>query len=243
LEESLEVAVPDKHSFTPDGAHRIGVNFAGDCQESVETFLRIKRLIIARYPGTAVGIRLDIGSNSIANPTSSNRMLVLHSSAESVRIPDWIEVIHADDFCSYPNLRDVIAGLQREIDGFRNCRKLERVELSRSVEVVGWDAFSVDEDEGGRGAEVGRARRPISMMAGYEAWLRRRRRGCHVFIAGKGPEEVENCQVALSGIISDLTAKCGGGNVHDLGVVEVTTSSVFNIHYPRYAADLENMDS
>jgi hypothetical protein len=47
-EDSLEVAVPGKHVFTPDGAPRIGVDFAGDCQGSVETFLRIKRLIEAR---------------------------------------------------------------------------------------------------------------------------------------------------------------------------------------------------
>jgi hypothetical protein len=60
----LEVVVPGKHIFTTDGAHRIGVDFAEDCQGKVETFLGIKRLIEARYPGGAVGIRLDIGSDS-----------------------------------------------------------------------------------------------------------------------------------------------------------------------------------
>jgi hypothetical protein len=113
----------------------------------VETFLHIKRLIDARYVGAAVGIRLDIGSGSIAIPTDSNHMLVLHSAAESLRIPDWIEIIHAEDFGFCPNLREIIAGLQREIGGFRDCRKLKRVELSRSVEVVGREAFSGDESE------------------------------------------------------------------------------------------------
>jgi hypothetical protein len=68
-------------------------------------------------------------------------------------------------------------------------------------------------------------------------WLRRRRRGCQVFITGKGPEKEEKRQIALSGIISHLIAKCGG-NVHDRGVVEITASSVFDTNYSRDAADL-----
>jgi hypothetical protein len=87
-EDSLEVAVPDKHVFTPDGAHRMGFDFTGDCQGSVETFLRIKGLIEARHAGAAVGIRLDIGDSSVAIPIDSNRMLVLYSAVESLRIPD-----------------------------------------------------------------------------------------------------------------------------------------------------------
>jgi hypothetical protein len=110
-EDSLDVAVPGKHVFTPDGAHRIGVDFAEDCQGSVETFLRIKRLIDSRYAGVAVGIRLDFGSNSVAILSDTNRMLVLYSSAESLRISDWIEIIHADDVRLCPNLRGVFAGL------------------------------------------------------------------------------------------------------------------------------------
>jgi hypothetical protein len=43
-------------------------------------------------------------------------------------IPDWIEVICADDFCFGPNLCELIPGLQKEIDGFRDCRKLEHFE-------------------------------------------------------------------------------------------------------------------
>jgi hypothetical protein len=67
-------------------------------------------------------------------------MLVLYSSAESLRIPDWIEVIRAADFCFCPNLREVIVGLQREIDGFCDCPKLERVELFQSVEFGGMES-------------------------------------------------------------------------------------------------------
>jgi hypothetical protein len=47
--DSLEVAVPGNHVFTPDGAHRIGVDFAGDCQGRAETFLCIKRVIESLY--------------------------------------------------------------------------------------------------------------------------------------------------------------------------------------------------
>jgi hypothetical protein len=64
----------------------------------------------------------------------------------------------------------------------------------------------------------------------------RRRRGCHVFIAKRGPKTEEKPQVALSGIISYLTAKCGG-NVHDTGVVEVIASSFFGSFYTRNAAE------
>jgi hypothetical protein len=87
-EDSLEVAIPGKHVFTPDSTHCIHVDFARDCQGSVETFLCIKRLIEARYSGAAVGIHLDIGSGSVAIPTNSNQRLVFYSSAESLRIPD-----------------------------------------------------------------------------------------------------------------------------------------------------------
>jgi hypothetical protein len=240
-EDWLEVVVPDKHVFTPDGAHRIGVDFAGNCQGSLETFLRIKRLIEARYVGAAVGIRLDIGSGSIAIPTDSNHMLVLYSAAESLRIPDWIEIIHAEDFGFSPNLRQIIVGLQREIGGFHNCRKLERVELSRSVEVVGRSAFSADQDESDRGTERRRGCRPIFLMAGDGVWLRRRRRGCQIFLARKGSKKEENHQSALSGIISYLTAKCRG-NVHDRGVVEITASSVCSTNSPQNASNLENQD-
>jgi hypothetical protein len=145
-EDLLEVTVPGEHVFALGSAHRIAVHVTGDCQGSVDTFLRIKRLIEALYTGDAVGIRLDIGSGSVAIPTDLNRILVLYSSVESLRISDWIEVIHADDFRFCPNLREVIADLQREVGGFRDCRKLESVDLSRLVEVVGRGAFSADED-------------------------------------------------------------------------------------------------
>jgi hypothetical protein len=171
----LEVAVSGKHVFTPDSAHRISVDFAKKCQGSAEISLRIKRLIETVYAGAAVGIRLDIGSGSVAIPADTNWMLVLYSSAESLRIPDWIEVIHADDFRFCPNLREVTAGLQREIDDFRDCRKLERVELSRSVEAVRKGAFSAEEDEGGSGTEAERAHRPLFPTAEEESWLRRSR--------------------------------------------------------------------
>jgi hypothetical protein len=90
--------------------------------------------------------------------------MVLYSSVESLRIPDSIDVVRAEDFRFCPNLREVIAGLQREIGGFHDCRKLERVELSRSVEVVGSGAFSLDED------------RCQVFIAGDESWLWRKRR-------------------------------------------------------------------
>jgi hypothetical protein len=238
----LKTVVPGKFVITPDGAHRIAVDFAEDCQGSVETFLGIKRLIEVRYAGAAVGIRLNIGRSSVAIPTDSNRMLVLYSSAESLRIPDWIEVIRADDFRFCPHLREVIAGLQREIDGFRDCQNHERVELSQSIEVIRRGAFSADEVGGGRNTKAERVRRPLFLEAGKESWLRRRRRGCQIFIAGKGPGKEEKDQVALSGIISYLTTKCGG-NVHDRGVVEITASSVSNRYYPQNAADLGNWNS
>jgi hypothetical protein len=37
-EDSLKVAVPGKFVVVPDGAHRIAVDFAEDCQGSVESF-------------------------------------------------------------------------------------------------------------------------------------------------------------------------------------------------------------
>jgi hypothetical protein len=228
------------HAFTLDGAHRIGVDLAGNCQGSVKTFNRIKRLIEARYAG--VGIRLDIGSGSVAVPSDPNRRLVLYSPAELLRIPDWIEVVHRDDFRFCPNLREVIAGLQLEIFGFRDCRNLERVELSRSVEVVGRGAFSIDKDEGDRGTGVRPVRRALFLVAEDESWLWRSRRRCHIFIAGKGAKKEENRHLALSGIVSYLTEKCGG-NIHDRGVVEITASSVSNPDYARNAADLGNWNS
>jgi hypothetical protein len=84
---------------------------------------------------------------------------------------------------------------------------------------------------------VRRAHRPVFLTARDESWLRRRRRECQVFIAGKGRKKEENRPFALSGIISYLTVKCGG-NIHNLGVVEMTASSVSRTWYPRNAADL-----
>jgi hypothetical protein len=81
---------------------------------------------------------------------------------------------------------------------------------------------------------------PIFLTAGEKSSLHLRRRGCHVFVTGKGPEREENRQVALSRIISDLAAKCGG-NVRDRGVVEITASSRSTIAYN--ATDLNNIYS
>jgi hypothetical protein len=72
----------------PDGAYRIEIDLAEDYQRRVETFLRIKQLIVARYAGAAVEIRLDIGDNSVAIPSDSNWMLVFYSSAVSLRFAD-----------------------------------------------------------------------------------------------------------------------------------------------------------
>jgi hypothetical protein len=44
---------------------------------------------------------------------------------------------------------------------------------------------------------------------------------------------------SLSGIVAFLTEKCGG-NVHEKGVVEVTSSSVYEKHVPQNATDLKN---
>jgi hypothetical protein len=186
-EDSLEVAVPRKSVFTPDGAHRIDVDFTEDCQGSAETFLRIERLIEAHWGKAPVGIRLDIGNGSAAIPTDSNRIFTFYSSAELLRIPDCQEIIRPDHFRFCPLLREVFTSLQREIDGFRDCGKLERIELSRSVEVVGESSFRAA--EGRRGAKV---RRPIFLTAGNESWLRRRRRGYHMVIAEKSPAKEEN---------------------------------------------------
>jgi hypothetical protein len=134
--------------------HRIASDFGEDCQGSVETFHRIKRLIESRDAGAAVGVRLDIGSGSVAIPIVSNRMLVLCSSAESLRLPDCIEVISAQDFRFCSNFHEIIAYLQREIDGLCECQKLGRVELSRPVEAIRSGAFSTDED--GSAASAGR---------------------------------------------------------------------------------------
>jgi hypothetical protein len=68
------------------------------------------------------------------------------------------------------------------------------------------------------------------VTTGDESCLWRRRRECHVCIAGKGPENEENHQIALSGIISHLTARCSG-NVHDRGAVEITVNSVSEPYY------------
>jgi hypothetical protein len=133
----LEIAIPSKYAFRLDRAHRIGRDFAGECDGSVEIYLRIKRLLDAHSTGGAIGIRLNIRSNSAAIPADSNRILVLCSSMESLGITDWIEVIHANDFRFSPNHREAFGSLQREINGFHDCRMLECVELSRSVEVVG----------------------------------------------------------------------------------------------------------
>jgi hypothetical protein len=127
MEYSLETALPGKDVFTPDGVHRIAVDFTEDCQGSIETFRRIRRLVEVSFARAAVGIHLDIGSGSVAIPTDSNRKLILYSSAESLKISDWIEVIRANDFRFCPNLREVIAGLQWEIDDFHDCQKLHRV--------------------------------------------------------------------------------------------------------------------
>jgi hypothetical protein len=121
----LKAAVARKYAFTFDNTHLIAADFAENCQEKVETFLRIKQQIEARYAGVAVGFRLVIGIVSVAIPTGLNRTSVLYSWAESLRIPDWINVTYADDFCSCPNLRNVITGLHRENDGLPNFRKLE----------------------------------------------------------------------------------------------------------------------
>jgi hypothetical protein len=87
-------------------------------------------LSVTRYAGAAIGICLDIGSGFIAIPIDSDLMLVLYLSAESLRIPDWIEVICVYDFHISSNLNEIIAGLHEEIDDFRDCRKLNLMELS-----------------------------------------------------------------------------------------------------------------
>jgi hypothetical protein len=100
-------------------------------------------------------------------------------------------------------------------------------------------AFAADEDGGGRSVGAQRACRLFLLTDGEESWLRRRRRGCQVFIARKRPRKKKNNQIALSGIISSLTTKCGG-NVNDMCVVEITASSVSGSDYAQNAGDLED---
>jgi hypothetical protein len=116
--------------------------------------------------------------------------------------------------------------VQREIGGFRDRRKHERAELSQSIEVVGKGAFGADEEEVD---ETRSAHEPIFVTAGDASWLQRKRRRGPVFIARNKPEEAENRQVALC-----------VGNVHDIGVVEVTASSASGTDYPQNAVDLED---
>jgi hypothetical protein len=47
---------------------------------------------------------------------------------------------------------------------------------------------------------------------------------------------------SLDGIISYLTSKCGG-NVHDKGLIETTSNSVYCSYCPRNALDLQNRNS
>jgi hypothetical protein len=155
-------------------------------------------------------------------------------------IADWIEIVRAGDFRFCSNLREVFAGLQREIGCFRDGRKLECVELSRSVEVSRRDAFGTDENEDCRGTdtEAGRALWPLFLTTGGESWLQRRRRGCYPFIARNSTEEEEeNRQVALSRITSQVTMKCGN-NVHDSCAAEITARSVSDADGPRNSTDL-----
>jgi hypothetical protein len=85
-----------------------------------------------------------------------------------------------------------LRGLQQEICSFGNCGKPGRVELSRSVEVVGREAFSADEDGGGREAAAdfpdGRRR----VMAPEKA---ARMPG---FIAGKGSKRKRTARLLFS---------------------------------------------
>jgi hypothetical protein len=79
LEDLLEVAIPGKHVFRLDGAHRIAGDIARDCQETLKNYLCIKRLLKTYCPAAEVGIHLDIGNSSVAIPTESSRKLVLYS--------------------------------------------------------------------------------------------------------------------------------------------------------------------
>jgi hypothetical protein len=47
---------------------------------------------------------------------------------------------------------------------------------------------------------------------------------------------------SLDGIISYLTLKCGG-NVHDEGLIEALSNSIYSSRHPKYAADLQNRKS
>jgi hypothetical protein len=62
----VEADIPGMRVLRPDGTHRIGANFAKECQGSLETVLCIKLLIEACYSGGAIAIRLNSGSGSVA---------------------------------------------------------------------------------------------------------------------------------------------------------------------------------
>jgi len=208
--------------------------FRRGCQRSIGIFLRITRLIEARYPGAVVGICLDIGSDSVAIPTNSDRMLILCSLAESLRIPDWTEIARTPDFRFYANLCEVIAGLQREIDCFRDCRKLERIELSRSAEIAGWNAFSTDKGEDSSDAETLRARSPIFLTVGDESQLRRSWRGSDICITGKKGRKPPRC-LFPSDFAADREVR---QQRPQKGVIDVTPSSAYGRDFFRKGPDL-----
>jgi len=109
--------------------------------------------------------------------------LHVHTSAEALVLPDWIDVIGKQDFRSCPALRKVVIGLHsqlREIHGFRNCPLLESIEIRAPVELIGREAFT--HSAPCRFGEKRVLRRPIFVVMTDEALLWRNRRGYHLFL-------------------------------------------------------------
>jgi hypothetical protein len=118
LEDLLGVAVPGKRFVTRYGVYHIHLDCAGDRQGSAETVLPIKQLIEVRYTRAVVDMCMHIRSGFVAIPADSNRTLAFCSSAESLKTPDWIEVIGANDFRLCLNLCGSLRACRRKSEAF-----------------------------------------------------------------------------------------------------------------------------
>jgi hypothetical protein len=158
--------------------------------ENLNVFERVGELVAVQLPHITVGIRFDVEQGNIEMPTklkSLNRdRLHFHTSAETLIVPDWIEIIGATYFCRCPGLRAVVIDRKsrvREVHGFRDCPLLESIELRAPIEVIGKDALT-------RGALGQRTVvRPVFVIAINETYFRGSRRRCHIFLRCRAEAE------------------------------------------------------
>jgi hypothetical protein len=139
---------------------------------------------IEQVTGRIACIRLDIGSGAFGIPVELRALphesLSIYTSSDSIIVPLDLDIIDIDDFRSCPNLRNVLvcedSGL-REIHGFRNCLKLEVVDIRcNSIEVISESVFRHD-------SGCGLTR--VFIVFNSEEFLRRNRRRCHNFAVRK----------------------------------------------------------